>query len=121
MSKKILIVDDSLSIRKIVSFMLQDRGYDVETAVDGRDALGKMDDLQADMVVTDLNMPNVNGIELIKQMRRRAAYKFTPVVMLTAESRETKMQEGNAAGANGWIMKPFSSEKLIETVKKFMG
>jgi len=120
MSKKILIVDDSLLMRKLVSLMLQDRGYEVETAVDGRDALGKLDALQADMVVTDLNMPNVNGIELIKQMRCRAAYKFTPVVMLTAEFGESKMQEGNAAGANGWIMKPFTSENLIETVKKFM-
>ena len=120
MSKKILVVDDSPSMRQLVSFALTDGGYEVDTAVDGKDALGKLDAAKADMVVTDLNMPNVDGIELIKQIRTRASYKFTPVVMLTTESQDAKKQEGKAAGASGWIVKPFTPEKLIETVKKFV-
>ncbi|MBI4847892.1 MAG: response regulator [Nitrospirae bacterium] len=120
MAKTILIVDDSASMRQLVTFALKDAGYDVIAAVDGKDALGKLNGAKIDMVVTDLNMPNMDGIMLIKQLRSRPSSKFTPVVMLTTESQETKKQEGKLAGASGWIVKPFTPEKLIEVIKKFV-
>jgi two-component system chemotaxis response regulator CheY len=107
-------------MRQLVTFALKDAGYDVIAAVDGKDALGKLNGTKVDMVVTDLNMPNMDGIELIKQLRGSAANKFTPVVMLTTESQETKKQEGKQAGASGWIVKPFTPEKLIEIIRKFV-
>ncbi len=120
MGRLILIVDDSASMRQLVTFALKDAGYDVIAAVDGKDALGKANGTKIDMVVTDLNMPNMDGIELIRQLRASATNKFTPVVMLTTESQDTKKQEGRAAGASGWIVKPFSPEKLLGVVKKFV-
>ncbi len=120
MAKTILIVDDSASMRQLVTFALKDAGYEVIAATDGRDALNKLGGAKADMVVTDLNMPNMDGIELIKQLRKSPAHKFTPVVMLTTESQEGKKQEGKAAGASGWIVKPFTPEKLMEVIKKFI-
>jgi two-component system chemotaxis response regulator CheY len=120
MGRTILIVDDSSSMRQLVTFALKDAGYDVISAVDGKDALSKMDGAKVDMVVTDLNMPNMDGIELIKQLRGIPASKFTPVVMLTTESQGAKKQEGRAAGASGWIVKPFNPETLISVIKKFL-
>ena len=120
MAGTILIVDDSASMRQLVSFALKDAGYDVIAAVDGKDALGKANGTKVDMVVTDLNMPNMNGIELIKEIRSGTTNKFTPVVMLTTESQDSKKQEGRAAGASGWIVKPFTPEKLLGVVRKFV-
>ena len=120
MGRTILIVDDSSSMRQLVTFALKDAGYDVISAVDGKDALSKMNGAEVDMVVTDLNMPNMDGIELIKQLRGTPASKFTPVVMLTTESQDAKKQEGRAAGASGWIVKPFNPETLISVIKKFL-
>ncbi|MBI5740186.1 MAG: response regulator [Nitrospirae bacterium] len=120
MAKTILIVDDSASMRQLVTFALRDAGYDVVAAVDGKDALGKLSGTKVDMVVTDLNMPNMDGITLIKQLRCGAGNKFTPVIMLTTESQEAKKQEGRLAGASGWLVKPFTPEKLIEVIKKFV-
>ena len=120
MAKTILIVDDSASMRQLVTFALKDAGYDVIAAVDGKDALGKLNGTKVDIVVTDLNMPNMDGITLIKQLRSSATNKFTPVVMLTTESQESRKQEGRTAGASGWIVKPFTPEKLIEVIKKFV-
>ncbi|MBI4697397.1 MAG: response regulator [Nitrospirae bacterium] len=120
MSKTILIVDDSASMRQLVTFALKEAGYDVIAAVDGKDALAKLNSAKADMVITDLNMPNMDGIQLIKQLRTAPATKFTPVVMLTTESQESKKQEGKTAGASGWIVKPFTPALLIETIKKFV-
>jgi two-component system chemotaxis response regulator CheY len=120
MAKTILIVDDSASMRQLVTFALKDVGFEVVAAVDGKDALGKLNSAKVDMVVTDLNMPNMDGIELIKQLRSSTATKFTPVVMLTTESQESKKQEGKQAGASGWIVKPFTPDKLIEVIKKFV-
>lgn len=120
MGKTILIVDDSASMRQLVTFALRGAGYDVVAAVDGQDALGKLNGTKVDMVVTDLNMPNMDGIALIKQLRASAANKFTPVIMLTTESQEAKKQEGRQAGASGWIVKPFTPEKLIEVIQKFV-
>jgi two-component system chemotaxis response regulator CheY len=120
MAKTILIVDDSASMRQLVTFALKDAGYDVIAAVDGKDALGKLNGAKVDMVVTDLNMPNMDGITLIKQLRNIPTSKFTPVVMLTTESQESKKQEGRTAGASGWLVKPFTPDKLIEVIKKFV-
>ena len=120
MAKTILIVDDSASMRQLVTFALKDVGFEVVAAVDGKDALGKLNSAKVDMVVTDLNMPNMDGIELIKQLRSSTTTKFTPVVMLTTESQESRKQEGKQAGASGWLVKPFTPEKLIEVIKKFV-
>lgn len=120
MGKTILIADDSASMRQLISFALKDAGYDVITAVDGKDALGKLNGSKVDMVFTDLNMPNMDGIQFIRELRATPANKFTPVVMLTTESQETKKQEGKQAGASGWLVKPFTPEKLIELIKKFV-
>jgi two-component system chemotaxis response regulator CheY len=120
MAKTILIVDDSASMRQLVTFALKDAGYDVIAAVDGKDALGKLNGTKVDMVVTDLNMPNMDGIAFIKQFRSSPAGRFTPVVMLTTESQESRKQEGKTAGASGWIIKPFTPDKLIEVIKKFV-
>ncbi len=120
MAKKILIVDDSASMRQLVTFALQDAGYEVVAAVNGRDALSKLNGAGIDMVITDLNMPEMDGIEFIKQLRKRAGYRFTPIIMLTTESQEAKKQQGRQAGASGWIVKPFTPEQLIEIVRKFV-
>lgn len=119
MSKTVLIVDDSASMRQLVSFALRDAGYDVIDAINGKDAMNKLNGGKIDMVVTDLNMPEMDGIEFIKQVRNNPGYKFTPIVMLTTESQESKKQEGKQAGASGWIVKPFTPEQLIDIVKKF--
>ena len=121
MAKKILIVDDSVSIRKSVSFVLSNEGFEVIEAEDGLDGLKKSEANQCSLVITDINMPNMNGIELIKSLRQTVAYKFTPIIALTTESQDDKMQEGKAAGATGWIVKPFTSEKLVAIVKKILG
>ncbi len=120
MGRTVLIVDDSASMRQLVSFALKDAGYEVIAAVDGKDALTKVNGNNVDMVVTDLNMPNMDGIELIRQLRVRPESKFKPIVMLTTESQDSKKQEGRLAGASGWIVKPFSPEKLVEVIKKFI-
>ncbi len=120
MDKKILIVDDSASMRQLVSFALEDVGYTVVQAVDGQDALAKADSMLVDMVITDLNMPNMDGIELIRGLRANSKYKYTPIVMLTTESQDTKKKEGREAGASGWIVKPFTPEQLIDVIKKFV-
>ncbi len=121
MSKKILSVDDSASIRQMVSFTLKKEGYEVIEAVDGRDALEKLKGSGVDMVLTDLNMPNLDGIGLIKAMRSDPALKFTPAIMLTTESQGEKKDAGRQAGATGWIVKPFKPEQLVSVVKKVLG
>ena len=120
MAKTALIVDDSASMRQLVGFALKSAGYEVVVAVHGKDALDKVNGTKVDIVVTDLNMPEMDGIEFIRQFRTRAECRFTPIVMLTTESQESKKQEGKQAGASGWIVKPFTPEKLIETVRKFV-
>jgi two-component system chemotaxis response regulator CheY len=119
MTKTVLIVDDSASMRQLVSFALKDAGYDVIDAINGKDAMNKLNGTKIDMVITDLNMPEMDGIEFIKQVRNKPGYRFTPIVMLTTESQESKKQEGKQAGASGWIVKPFTPEQLIGVVKKF--
>jgi two-component system chemotaxis response regulator CheY len=118
MAKKILAVDDSKTMREMVSFTLKGAGYEVVEAEDGKDALGVLEKGKVDAVITDLNMPNMNGFELIRALRGNPIYKFAPILMLTTEGDATKKEEGKAAGATGWIVKPFNPEKLIEVVKK---
>ena len=121
MAKVIMAVDDSASVRQMVSFTLQQAGYEVVLAVDGRDALAKLNGGAVHLVITDLNMPNLDGIELIRQLRADARYKFTPIIMLTTESQAEKKQAGKAAGATGWIVKPFQPEQLVAVAKKVLG
>ncbi len=117
----ILAVDDSASMRQMVAFTLKGAGFDVVEAVDGQDALGKAKSQSFNLVVTDVNMPNMDGISLIRELRALPNYKFTPMLMLTTESGADKKAEGKAAGATGWIVKPFNPEQLLATVKKVLG
>ena len=120
MAKVILTVDDSASIRQLVRFTLSGAGYQVIEAVDGADALRKLT-VPVHLIVTDLNMPQLDGIGLIREVRGKPAYKGVPILMLTTESQASKKQEGKAAGATGWIVKPFSAEQLLAVIKKVLG
>ncbi len=120
MSKTILTVDDSASVRQMVGFTLRSAGYDVIEAVDGSDAMTKLSGV-VHLVLTDLNMPKVDGIELVKRIRSSTSYKYVPIVLLTTESQDTKKQEARAAGATGWIVKPFKADQLLAVVKKVLG
>ena len=121
MAKVIMTADDSASVRQMVSFTLKQNGYEVIEAVDGKDALQKLGAQKVDMLITDLNMPNLDGIGLIKGARALPSCRFIPIIMLTTESQESRKSEGKAAGATGWIVKPFKPEQLIGVVKKVLG
>jgi two-component system chemotaxis response regulator CheY len=121
MGKKIMTVDDSASVRQMVSFTLKNEGYEVTEAVDGVDAMTKLSQQTVDMVLTDLNMPNMDGIELIKQIRANPSFKFIPIIFLTTESQQEKKQQGKQAGATGWIVKPFKPEQLVGVIRKVLG
>ena len=118
MSQKILIVDDSESIRQAVGITLEKAGYTVQSAIDGLNALDYLKGEPLSLIITDLNMPNLDGIELVKKIRADENYKFTPILILTTESQAEKRNEAKSAGATGWIVKPFFPDKLIEVVKK---
>ena len=118
MAKKILTVDDSKTMREMVSFTLKAAGYEVIEAEDGKMALAAINGIKVDAVITDLNMPHMNGFELIRSLRGDPNYKFVPILMLTTEGEDSKKQEGKAAGATGWIVKPFNPDKLVEVVRK---
>ncbi|MCX6598102.1 MAG: response regulator [Acidobacteria bacterium] len=120
MPKTILAVDDSASMRQMVGFTLRNAGYEVISAVDGQDALEKLSG-PINLVVTDLNMPRMDGLELIRRIRANASYKYIPLLMLTTETQEDKKAAGKAAGATGWIVKPFSAVQLVAVVKKVLG
>jgi len=121
MAKVIMTVDDAASVRQMVNFTLQEAGYEVTEAVDGQDALEKMNSSDIDMLITDMNMPNMGGLELIRKVRAIPHIKFIPIIMLTTESQDVKKQEGKKAGATGWIVKPFRPEQLVAVVKKVLG
>ena len=120
MGKVILTVDDSASIRQMVKFTLAEAGYTVMEAVDGKDALAKLTG-RVNLVITDLNMPNLDGIGLIRNVRANPALKGMPIIMLTTESQESRKQEGKAAGATGWIVKPFTRQQMLAVVKRVIG
>jgi two-component system chemotaxis response regulator CheY len=121
MSKTILTVDDSASMRQMVKLTLTGAGFDVVEACDGADALAKAQGLGANLVLTDLNMPNMDGLGLIRELRKLPSYKGVPILFLTTESDTGKKAEAKAAGATGWITKPFQQEELLAVVKKVLG
>jgi len=121
MAKKILIVDDSKAIRQSIRFVLEQNEYQVLDAEDGLDALEKLENETVDLIITDVNMPNMNGIELIQEVRGKDNFKFVPILVLTTESQNSVMEKGKAAGATGWIVKPFSTDKLLAAVRKVVG
>jgi two-component system, chemotaxis family, chemotaxis protein CheY len=121
MSAHILVVDDSASMRQMVAFTLAGAGFTVTEAEDGVMALDKAKGAKFNAVVTDVNMPNMDGITLIRHLRQLPDYKFTPMLMLTTEAGTDKKAEGKAAGATGWLVKPFNPDQLIATVKKVLG
>ncbi len=118
--KRILTVDDSASIRQMVTFTLRGAGYEVAEAVDGRDGLAKVAASKFDLVITDLNMPNVDGIQMIAGTRKVPGYAFTPILMLTTESQAEKKDAGRKAGATGWIVKPFNAAQLLAAAQKLI-
>ncbi len=121
MGKTVLVVDDSVSMRQMVTFTLKGAGFDVVEAGDGQEAVDKLNGgAKPNLVITDLNMPNMDGISLIKAIRGMAAHKFTPVLMLTTESAADKKKEGQSAGATGWIVKPFNPDQMLATIGKVL-
>lgn len=118
MSKTVLVVDDSTSMRQMVSFTLKEAGFDVIEGTNGQEALTQVQGKSVNLVITDLNMPVMDGMTLIRQLRAQPSFKFTPILMLTTESQDAKKQEGKAAGATGWIVKPFNPEQLLQVVAK---
>lgn len=124
MAKKIMIVDDASSIRQSLSYVLQQAGYEVIEAVDGADALKKIAGEKVSLIVSDVNMPNMDGLTFVKTLKSDPQYadnKFTPVVMLTTEAGEDKKNEGKEAGVKAWMTKPFPPDKLLEAVSKLVG
>lgn len=120
MAKSALIVDDSLSLRQLVAFTLKENGFEVLEGANGQEALEQLDKSKVDLIITDLNMPVMDGITFIRNVRARPANKYTPVLLLTTESQAEKKQEGKAAGATGWLVKPFHPAKLMETIAKVL-
>ena len=120
MGKTALIVDDSTSMRQMVGFTLRESGFTVLEGENGKDALGKLDGPAVQLIITDLNMPVMDGIAFIKEVRARPAHRFTPILMLTTESQEASKQAGKAAGATGWLVKPFDPERLLQVVQKVL-
>lgn len=118
MGASILVVDDSVSIRQSVRFILEQSGYTVHEAADGAEGLKSLGEHKADLVITDVNMPNMDGLTMVKKIRETDGIKFVPILVLTTESQGSVIEEGKKAGATGWIVKPFNDEKLIETIKK---
>lgn len=121
MSKKILVIDDSAVFRKIVSVHLKSASFELIEAVDGQDALNKLKETKVDLIVSDMNMPNMDGISFIKNVKNDPNHKFTPIIMLTTESQEEKKKEGLSAGARAWLTKPFNPDELVSTIQKMIG
>ena len=120
MAKTILIVDDSASLRQVVSIALKGAGYDVIEACDGKDALSKLNGGKIHLIICDVNMPIMDGITFVKEAKKLPNYKFTPIIMLTTESQEAKKQEGQAAGAKAWVVKPFQPAQMLAAVSKLI-
>ncbi|MFM2447806.1 MAG: hypothetical protein RIS44_256 [Pseudomonadota bacterium] len=120
MAKTILIVDDSASFRQVVAIILRGAGYDVVEAQDGKDGLTKLAEKRAHLIISDINMPVMDGFEFLKAVKALPDYKFTPVVMLTTESAQAKVQQGKASGAKAWMVKPFDPPQILAVVKQLV-
>lgn len=120
MGKTVLVVDDSTSMRQMIAFTLKGAGFSVVEGGNGQEGLQKLDGQKVDLVISDLNMPVMNGMDMIRQIRTRPQYKFTPILMLTTESQDSKKAEGKAAGATGWIVKPFNPQQLLQVIGKVL-
>lgn len=120
MAKTIMIVDDSASLRQVVGIALRNAGYDVLEGCDGKDALAKLKGQKVHLMISDVNMPNMDGISFVKAVKQNPSYKFTPIVMLTTETADGKKAEGQAAGAKAWVTKPFKPEQLLGVVQKLV-
>jgi two-component system chemotaxis response regulator CheY len=120
MAKKILVIDDSASLREVVSIALQGAGYEVVQAADGQQALDQLDGSRIHLAICDVNMPVMDGIAFVKEAKKRPEYRFMPIIMLTTESRESRKQEGQMAGAKAWVVKPFRPEQMLHAVAKLI-
>lgn len=120
MAKTIMIVDDSTSFRQVVAIALRGAGYEVLEGIDGKDALSKLQGQKIHLIISDVNMPNMDGISFLTAVKKHPAYKFTPVIMLTTESQEAKKREGQIAGAKAWLVKPFKPDLLLSAVQKLV-
>jgi two-component system, chemotaxis family, chemotaxis protein CheY len=118
MTKTIMIVDDSASMRQVIGIALKGGGYTVIEGSDGKDALSKLTGQKVHLIISDVNMPVMDGITFVKEVKQLPSYKFTPILMLTTESEETRKREGQAAGARAWMVKPFKSDQLLNAVQK---
>jgi len=120
MAKTILIVDDSASLRQVVAIVLKGAGYEVIEAGDGADALEKLDGRKLHLIISDINMPRMDGIRFIREVKTREKYRFTPIMMLTTVSEPAKKNEGRAAGAKAWMTKPFLPAQMLTAVSKLV-
>ncbi len=120
MGKTVMIVDDSASLRQVVNLTLKSAGYEVIEACDGKDALTKLDGARVHLIISDVNMPNMDGISLLKEVKKHPSYKFTPIIMLTTEAGENKKLEGQVAGAKAWVVKPFQPQQMLAAVSKLI-
>ena len=120
MGKRILVVDDSASVRNVAGIALREAGYEVVEAANGQEALTKLQGERIHLIISDVNMPVLDGISFLKELKRHPDYRFTPVIMLTTESGEDKKEEGRAAGAKAWIVKPFQPASMLDAVSKLV-
>ncbi|MFV2057700.1 MAG: response regulator [Thiohalomonadales bacterium] len=120
MAKTILIVDDSASLRQVVAIALKGAGYDVIEAADGTEGLAKLDGKKINLIISDVNMPNMDGITMVKEIKKKANYKFTPIIMLTTEAGASVKEQGKAAGVKAWVVKPFKPEQMLDAVSKLV-
>jgi two-component system chemotaxis response regulator CheY len=118
--KRIMVIDDSVSLREVVGISLRTAGYEVVEACDGRDALGKLNGDRFHLMICDVNMPVMDGIAFVKQVKQLPAHRFVPIIMLTTESRESRKVEGQLAGAKAWVIKPFRPEQMLRAVSKLV-
>jgi two-component system, chemotaxis family, chemotaxis protein CheY len=120
MAKTIMIVDDSASMRQVIGIALRDAGYDLIEAADGKDALSKLDGSKIHLIVSDINMPNMDGISFVKEVKQHPKYKFTPIIMLTTEVNQAKKDAAKEAGAKAWVNKPFQTKTLLDAISKLI-
>jgi two-component system chemotaxis response regulator CheY len=120
MAKKVLIVDDSTSMRNVISMTLQGAGYDVLEAQDGQSGLTRLDGQKLNLIITDINMPVMDGLTFVKEVKKQAAYKFTPIIVLTTETDAAKRDVARASGAKAWVVKPFQPQQLLDAVSKLV-